>query len=114
MLIRALYRQAVLSRLVGAGLMSRGTAQRELERPLHGPQPYYLDIPLREREHIIDCVQRGFLSYKTAMGKLGVENPKREFDDINMERLQQDPRVQTFIRQTAQQLARAKQPWKYA
>ena len=111
MLYSNLYRRVVLNQLVSSDLMSRATAQREVDAPPRDPEPLYMET--RSREHIIDCVERGFLSRRTAMKKLGIENPDRERDDIFMEKMTERPDVQAFILQTAQQLNRAKYPWRY-
>lgn len=47
------------------------------------------------------------------MGKLGIEDPDQEGEDIFMEKMMERPEVQAFIRQAAQQIARAKYPWRY-
>ena len=62
---------------------------------------------------MVKLVEAQMLSRKTAMGKLGIEDPDRERDDIFMEKLMKRPDVQAFIVQMAQQLARAKYPWRY-
>ena len=107
----ARYHEITILRLVDVGLMSRETAHQEVKLHPHTPEPPYMDT--RWREHLIDLVEAGLLSKHTAISKLGIGNPEREYERLYKEQIQNHPAAQALVLQTAQRIARAKYPWRY-
>ena len=70
----------------------------------------------RELDLLVRLVESQLLSRRTAMGRLGIEDPKREAEDIFLERMLQRPDVQAFTIQLANAIAptrRQQYPWRY-